>query len=210
MTIHRYDKRPWNWTEDDHKQERRLRGHIALVICLAVLAAALAALSSCTQYTVTRYLLASAELRTYAPGAVVASNTCSGHAAEVDAVFLVLDKVLDAHRAATPSRWGSAPISVCVVENRPFVMCTGNPLAGCSYNGPVFVAILWSNPLVKDSQVAHGYDWRATLLYELLGTLAMRGGLVDTPAGQGKTWEAAFMRDARVKAVLADATKGLW
>lgn len=174
----------------------------------AILLAALL-LSSCTQYTVTRYPKPGAELRTYAPGGVVSSNTCSGHAAEVAAVFRSLDKVLDAHRAKTPAGWGSVPLSVCVVEARPYVMCGGNPLAGCSYGSTVFVAKVWADPRT-DAQVMPGYDWRKTLLYELLGALAMRGGFVDVAAGQGKAWEAAWMKNERAKAVLVDAQKALW
>jgi len=168
-------------------------------------------LAGCTQYTVTRYPKPGAELRTYAPGGVVSSNTCSGHAAEVDAVFVALDRVLDALRAATPQRWGNAPISVCVVENRPFVMCGGNPLAGCSYNGPVFVSTLWADPRVADTQVPQGYDWRKTLLHELLGTLAMRGGLQGIAASPGgAAFEAALLKSQVYADVMREASKALW
>ncbi|MBU1891240.1 hypothetical protein KJ782_07220 [Patescibacteria group bacterium] len=174
--------------------------------------AALALLAtSCTQYTVTRYPKPSAELRTYAPGGVVSSNTCSGHAAEVDAVFVTLDKTLDTLNVATPARWGTKPISVCVVENHPFVQCGGNPLAGCSYNGPVFVSTLWVDPRVKDAQPPKGYDWRKTLLHEFLGTLAMRGGLRGIAASPGgASFEAALLKSQVYANVMKSATAALW
>lgn len=143
-------------------------------------------LSGCAEYTTTRYQ--PAHLRVYLHGHVESGCRCAGREGEVDAVFMAVDDALQGD--ATPHRWGSGPITVCLVESRPYVVCGGYALAGCSYIDRVFVSSVYD---VSDGGVPQGYDWRRTMVHEFIGLLAMRGGLRGVERGQGAEWEAALV-----------------
>jgi hypothetical protein len=74
------------------------------------------------------------------------------------------------------TRWPPEPVAVCIVDMMPYVVCGVSVLAGCAWPEQVFVASQWA-PGPTHDKLQPGYDWRNTLVHELVGALMLQGVL---------------------------------
>jgi hypothetical protein len=68
-------------------------------------------------------------------------------------------------------------ILVCIVEDRPYVVCGSAVLAGCSWSNDVRVAVYW--------YASKTSDWRYTLVHEIIGALTLQD-VLDLPLPETK------------------------
>lgn len=164
------------------------------LLAIVAIVACSCALFSCVQY----YSIAdNFRIQTNRMGA----NNCTGaKGPEVAEVIELIKAKADA--LGIVDHWPPAPISVCIVERAPFVVCGGAVLSGCAWSDKVIVPL---QVVVKlgEARLRDDYVWQNQFAHEMTAALTLQG-VLKMP----KT-EAKLIASPGYKALLAHVRETL-